>query len=395
MNKDGYRFSTSQFFDASRVLKEKINSIPVQKCLTGAADFTAIGLGYKNTEVLGAYSNSRLQKDLGKNWCMVSEIDMIEVDEPVAELRKQIVLISIGLLLAILVLAGFASKALGDYVRNPIKAAVIGIKQAAESLASAAQQSSAASVQNASISSQIANGATEQSKQATEVSKALTQLSSATQQISASSQEASASAVRSSQIAQEAGEASEKVGKAMDTITNVSEETNMLALNAAIEAARAGEAGRGFAVVADEVRKLADSSAKSAVEIKGIVEAIKNASQGGAKAIQAVSARIQELSAGTQQQVASVTQIAKNMEAIASVAAQNAASVQQLSASVKQQSASNQQIAASSTQLLGLSASLEKLVGGVSVTPRVQVKTPTPKAGEKEEAKEETETKVI
>ena len=46
----------------------------------------------------------------------------------------------------------------------------------------------------------------------------------------------------------------QKIGNVVDTITDLSEQTNLLTLNATIEAARAGEAGKGFAVVAGKSR---------------------------------------------------------------------------------------------------------------------------------------------
>lgn len=69
-------------------------------------------------------------------------------------------------------------------------------------------------------------------------------------------------------------EESEIINSFVETITSISQQTNLLSLNASIEAARAGEAGRGFAVVAEEIRKLADDSAQAAGQIRNNVSNI-------------------------------------------------------------------------------------------------------------------------
>lgn len=70
------------------------------------------------------------------------------------------------------------------------------------------------------------------------------------------------------------GEAAKKVQLITDTITHISEETDLLSLNASIEAAQAGEAGKGFLVVAFEIKKLAEISANSALEIKDVIASV-------------------------------------------------------------------------------------------------------------------------
>ena len=69
----------------------------------------------------------------------------------------------------------------------------------------------------------------------------------------------------------EDGKIVENIKVMADTISSISEQTNMLALNAAIEAARAGEQGKGFAVVAEEVRKLAEQSSLAVPNIQDTI----------------------------------------------------------------------------------------------------------------------------
>jgi methyl-accepting chemotaxis protein len=69
--------------------------------------------------------------------------------------------------------------------------------------------------------------------------------------------------------------ASAIVQEFLQTIQQISEQTDLLALNAAIEAARAGESGRGFAVVAEEVRRLADHSNRTADEVREVVTSMR------------------------------------------------------------------------------------------------------------------------
>lgn len=68
---------------------------------------------------------------------------------------------------------------------------------------------------------------------------------------------------------------SENIDSVIETITKITDRTNLLSLNAAIEAEKAGDYGRGFSVVAQEIGRLADETGISALDISDIINEMK------------------------------------------------------------------------------------------------------------------------
>lgn len=144
------------------------------------------------------------------------------------------------------------------------------------------------------------------------------------------------------------GANAEQIRRMTAAITGIANKTNMLSLNAAIEAARAGEHGKGFAVVAEEVRKLADSSARSAEEIEGVVGKASNDAEAGERATQAtehmvlaVSSEIAEtdsmiraIAAAMEQQGATLTEIARSITQLKDIAYGNASAAEEITATI-------------------------------------------------------------
>lgn len=94
------------------------------------------------------------------------------------------------------------------------------------------------------------------------------------------------------------GERSKEISGIVQSISEISAETDVLAMNASIEAARAGEHGKGFTIVADQVRALADRTQLATVEIEMLVHDIQNETQ---DAVKTMESQTREVEKGSQQ----------------------------------------------------------------------------------------------
>ena len=296
-----------------------------------------------------------------------------------------------------------------------LKELIGSIKKNADTTAAATEELSASSEEVNSSMQQVSTTVQEVANGAQKVSKSANDSREAAEKTSESAKKGSDAASSVNQkmtvISTSTNEGAEKIktlgqksneiGKIVDTIKNISEQTNLLALNAAIEAARAGEAGRGFAVVADEVRKLAEDSGRASEQISDLITSIQKEISVSVDSMEKNIKSVDEGNSAVNVALESfkaipelIKTVTNSLGDMAAVAEENAAGSEEVSSSVQEVTSAMEQVSSSAQQLSAGAEELRNLVNKFKIDDNEVIHSNDKKEDNYMKSNNESDTKI-
>lgn len=365
----------------------KVDTAAVRAALDEGRAGIAEAADYRNVPSLVAWRPVMIHRDTtggtgNVRWALLSEIDTVEVYEPVTRLLR-LGLVVFGLTAAaVLGVSTLIARRLTREAQR--QAALVGgivdnthaLASSSEELTSVSQQMSAAAEQTTAQANLVSAAAEQVSGNTKTVAGSIDNLVASIHEIARNAQDAATTArtavemagVTSSTMAA-LGRSSREIGAVIKVITSIAEQTNLLALNATIEAARAGEAGKGFAVVASEVKELARDTAKATEEIGGRIESMQGDTQRAVEAISEIGKVIEridnlqtKIAAAVEEQSVTTGEISRNISEATTGTSEIAENIVQVAQAAQStaEGASNTQV--SSQELSRMAQALQRLV---------------------------------
>jgi methyl-accepting chemotaxis protein len=414
--------------DESSVMKQKVDSLSVQRALNNQAG-SMKGRGYHGEPVLSSYSPMRTLEGKAASdtlkWALVAEIDESETMGPAVRMAYQIVLASvviavlvgvIGLLLAravarpVMDLAAHvtgaregdltveipglnrndeignlacAFQALLASLREQIQQTLAGVDVLSSSAEEISETVAALSVSTYKTSSAVTETTTtveevrQAAKSSSEKAKQVADEARHAVQISEEGKKATDETVSRMNIIKgqmtsigetvvKLSEHTQSIERIIGTVQDIADQSNLLAVNASIEAARAGDQGKGFAVVAHEIKDMADQSKAATEQVRALLGDTQ-------KWVSAVVAATEQggkaVEAGVQQSFLTGESIKSLMQAVATsaqIAAVIQGSSEQQALGVGQVSVAMQRIGEALEQNVGGTTQLEDAAGRLS-----------------------------